>query len=71
MSGWLSRILGRGRNVPVEQIAGAIGTILERVQSLQEYRAALAQAAARGDLDAAFNTFQAANRRARDFIENG
>ncbi len=68
---WLSTLLSRGRKAPVEQIASALGTILEQARSLADYRAALAQAAARGDLDGAFHTFQAANRRARDFIENG
>lgn len=68
---WLSRLLSRGRKVPVEQITSVLGSILDRVRDVEEYRAAIAQAAARGDLDAAFHTFQAANRRARDYIENG
>jgi len=68
---WLSRILGRSRQAPVDQIAGVINRILERADDIADYRRALIEAAQAGDLDGPFETFRAANRRARDYIENG
>lgn len=68
---WLSRLFQRAPKVPVDQIASALGSILARARDLNEYRAALAQAAQRGDLDGPFHTWKAANRRADDYIRHG
>lgn len=68
---WLSRLLGRAPKIPLEQVGSVLGSILESARDLAEYRAAIMKAAARGDLDGPFHTWTAANRRARDFIDNG
>lgn len=68
---FLGRLFRRAQKLPLEQIGSALATILERARSLDDYRAELAKAAVRGDLDGPFHAFRAANRRARDYIENG
>jgi hypothetical protein len=68
---WLSRLVSRGRKVPVEQLASVLERILETARDLAEYRAALMVAAQKGDLDAPFESWKAANRRAQDYIRHG
>lgn len=68
---FIGRLFRRAQKLPLEQVGSALAMILERARDLGEYRAELVRAAQRGDLDGPFHAFQAANRRARDYIENG
>lgn len=72
MAGWLSRLLRRSQALPVEQIAAVAAQILDRVgEDRDAWRRELAKAAEAGDLDAPFEAYQAANRRARRYIKEG
>jgi hypothetical protein len=69
MSLW-SRLLGR-RRPGLQRAIELVGDIAKTARTLSEYRRRLSEAAQAGDLDDAFSVFNAANRRAEEYIERG
>ena len=69
---WLRRIFKAVRRTPAEQVIAVIDKIIDLAgDSRERYRELITKAAAKGDLDGPFDAFVAANRRAKDYIEEG
>ncbi len=69
--GWLSRLLSRRPVLEAGQLAKTLASIASKVANRDEYRAELVKAAEAGDLDAPYDAWEAANKRAREYIQNG
>jgi len=73
---WLRNILSRiGRSALTAVLERVAQRAADRATNIDQYRKLLAEGLARaaeeGDLDDTYNTFKAANRRAREYIDKG